>query len=380
MDEDAPAVDQQIHPADLDAAEADPDLRRVDDVAGWIAQDDRDRIQPRSLRGPCVDVRDRDAPRHRPFSRRLQRPVELYPPRGVLAGEPISRDVSIEERSVGPRGWPPRPARRLGLGDQRSPRPRNRRFHAIAGRRPSVDHADVDREIQRSGPQIVGQTGGRADVGQEHAPGGVQEDRSRDPAVPPLILVLDIGRVGPFHDAQGQDVRPRRGETGEVELRRQVGVLRDADLPAVERHDQDTLGRPDMEHDPLVHPGRWNLDLAFVDAGRVVGGNLGREARKRHLDVRVLGPVVEALHRPATRNVGPAPGWPGLGGRLAKQLEPPPAVELDPSCRIVVAQRVHRQPVQARELRGEPRPKPGQNGHDSSSQLWAGRYPRRSRA
>ena len=68
------------------------------------------------------------------------------------------------------------------------------------------------------------------DVGQVHGSGGVEEDRARDPAVPPLVLVLDVGGVRPLHDGQADPVGAGRHEARHVELGGQVRVLAEADL------------------------------------------------------------------------------------------------------------------------------------------------------
>ena len=81
-----------------------------------------------------------------------------------------------------------------------------------------------------------------------------------------------------------------------------MGVLADADVGAVEAHDEDALGGADVEHDALAGPGRGDLEVALVDAGRVALGDGRRPARERHLDVRVVRHVPGAGHRPEARN------------------------------------------------------------------------------
>ncbi len=130
----------------------------------------------------------------------------------------------------------------------------------------------------------------------------------RDPAVPPLVLVLDVGRVRPLDDAQASACWRRAGG-GPV---RSNSDARCESLPTpisspLRLDDQDALGGTDVEHDPPSGPARGDLELALVDAGRVRLRDLGRQARERHLDVRVVGRVPGAGHRPEARDVGLAP-------------------------------------------------------------------------
>ena len=156
------------------------------------------------------------------------------------------------------------------------------------------------------------------------------------------------------------------------------------DVLAVHVDDQDALRGADVEHDPPPSPVGRQLELALVDTGRVVVGHVRWEAGERHLDVRVLRPVVEALHRPAAGTAISLQASAGLRVRLAEQLEPPRPVELDP---VGVRHRMHRQAVEGRQFRGEPRPDDprepgdaGDRGHraapaavSSSCQACAGR-------
>ena len=159
----------------------------------------------------------------------------------------------------------------------------------------------------------------------------------------------------------------------DVELGRQVRVLADPDLRAVDRDDQDALGRPDVEDDPPAGPARRDLELALVDAGRVLVGDRRRQARERHLDVRVVRQVIEALHRPAARDRRPRSS-PGRARRPARAAagtatsRPGPGASPDRRGGArASAGAGHRQ------LRHEPRPEAdGGLRHDSSCQLWAG--------
>src|SRR5687768_4121262 len=107
-------------------------------------------------------------------------------------------------------------------------------------------------------------------------------------------------------------------------------VLADPDILTIELNDQHALRSADMQHDPPVAPRGRHLERALVEPGRVVLRNLRWEALERHLHVRVLGMVVEALHRPEPGDLrlSPVGGW--LGVWAAEQLEAPGAVEREP--------------------------------------------------
>ncbi len=183
-------------------------------------------------------------------------------------------------------------------------------------------------------------------------PGRVEVDRAGDPAVPPLVLVLHVGRIRPLHDPQVQGVRAGSETVGQVELRRQVRILADPDRLAVERDDEDALGGADVEDDPPSRPVGGELELALVDAGRVQLRDRRRAARERHLDVRVVRDVPGPGHRPDTRDVSLRPV--GAGGIVGspQELEPPPAVEREP---LAVLDAVHGEAADPRQFGVVPR-------------------------
>ena len=223
---------------------------------------------------------------------------------------------------------------------------------APAGRQVAAREPERDGQVERAGRQVVGETGIDPDIGQVDVARRVQEDRPGDPAVPPLVLVLDEGRIRPLDDAQRQGVGARPDAAGQVELRGEVGILPDPDLLAVEADDQDALGGPDMEHDPPIGPVRGNLEFALVDAGRVRLGDLGRKALERHLDVRVVRQVRGPGHRPDARDVGLAPVGSRVGVGRRQQLESPAAIEREP---LPVDDAVHGESADPRQFGVVPR-------------------------
>ncbi len=366
-DEDPPAVDQEVAPGDLDAPEADPDAGGVDGLARGRAERDNDLLERRLLGRPRPDARDRE-PVLDPADRRRVEPA--------MEGRPVDVALGRRARGVGG-GAGEEVGLRLGepaLGlwggrgrDGVAPlEPGAGHLDRPAGPRIAACRADVHPQVDRPGHEVLGEPADRPDVGEMGRPGRVQDHGPADAAVPPLVLVLDVGRVGPLHDAQRQAVGARPGHLGQVELGGEMGVLAEPDLDAVQGDDQDALGRADVEDDPPAGPCRGDLEVPLVDAGRIVRGDLRRVPGKRHLDVRVVGLVGEALHRPHARDIRLGP----VGSRLcvgcAEQLEPPPPVELDPPGGVVVAEGVHRQAVDGGELGLEPRPETATDRHAGS--------------
>ena len=199
-------------------------------VAGRREQTDRQGIERRDLGRPGLDAGDLERATRR----------SLRAAAGAGGRGPASRSAPLGDASVAADDVPGhqtrsrvpsrtsssrRPA--AGLGTQSTSSPPRR-----AGPRPSSRlrarcRRTPTRTSRSSVPvrQVVRQAGDRPDVGEIDRPGRVQEDRPRDPAMPPLVLVLDVGRVRPLHDAQRQRVRARPDDIGEVELGGEVGVL-----------------------------------------------------------------------------------------------------------------------------------------------------------
>ena len=146
------------------------------------------------------------------------------------------------------------------LASPRNGRRRRRRCVASTvqpGRQVAPGEPDRDGQVERAGRQVVGEAGVDPDVGEVDRLGRVQVDRAGDAAVPPLVLVLDVGRVGPLDDraagacwrrvGAGRSGRtPRRG--GSPCRRRSRSPLR--------VDDEDALGGPDVEDDPSARPSR----------------------------------------------------------------------------------------------------------------------------
>ena len=255
--------------------------------------------------------------------------------------------MACQRRRVGP-------ARRRPLSEEgeRHDRGQGRPISELRLDRPAglflvgAAEVDVGQKLEGPGPEIAGQTGVDPHVGEVDAGRGVKEHGASDPAVPPLVLVLDEGRIGPLHHAQGDLVGAGPDEARDVELRGQMGVLPDADLFTVERRDQDAFGCADVQDDAAIgKPTGWDFEISLVHAGGIDVRQVGRIAGERHLDVGVVRQVEEApkrigrsAHRPAAGDLDLAPTRRQIILRRMKQLEAPAAVERDP---IEVRHRMH---------------------------------------
>ena len=340
-------------PRDLDATEADLDRHVFGDLAGRVAQEDPERVARRLFRRPAMGIGHLDLPGHEAVERRGHPRVHGGPIRGVLVRERQPGGCPVHEPLVLERPAPQRRAiDRARLGAQGFGDALDRRLDDPARRQLPPREADRDGQVERAGRQVVGQAGVGPDVGEMDVTRDIQEDRPGDAAVPPLVLVLDVGRIRPLHDPQGQGIASRPQTAAQVELRGEVRVLPDPDLLAVEADDEDALRGPDMEHDTPVGPPVGEVDLALVDAGRVPFRDLGRQAVERHLDVRVVRVVPGARHRPDTRDIGLAPvrAWLVIGA--CEELEAPTAIERET---VAVGDAVHQETAESRDLGEGPR-------------------------
>ena len=336
--------------------------RRLDDRRRPASRsDDRQRRRGSGcLRRPARDVRERRGAS-------VTEPVER---RRHAGGGAASQAGSSSARQRPPAAWrymsalvverpalerPAVDAARRRRGAARST-PVERRLDRPArpaarrpGTRPSTVRSSVPVVRSSARPAIA------ADVGEVDRLGRVQVDRAGDPAVPPLVLVLDVGRVGPLHDASGAGCwRPagRRSVMSNSEARCE-SLLTPISSP-LSADDEHALGGADVEHDPPAGPGRRDLERrARRRRSGSTSGIVRRQARERHLDVRVVRLVPGVL----ASSSSPGPRSRASVGvdrivRSAEELEAPRAVEREP---VVVADAVHREAADARQLRARPR-------------------------
>jgi hypothetical protein len=282
-------------------------------------------VEHGGLRRPARDVRDGQRQLDAPDERRDLAIAGVVPGLDVVGdGRRAADDVPAHDRRQGPGRRPGTP----GGGAHRLGAARDLGLDRPVGTGVRVQAAEVHGEVQRPGAQVVGQPRGRDDVRDVDAVGHVQVHAPGDAAVPPLILVLDVGGVRPLHDGQPQDVGPAPEEIGHVELGGEVRVLAQPDVPVVEPHEQDALRRADVQDDATLEPRRGHMDRALVDAGRLDLGERRRQTRERHLDVGVVRPVPGVLHRPAARDGDVAPRF-GVqrGVGVGQELEAPGAIQ-----------------------------------------------------
>ena len=251
-------------PVDLDPPEPDPDRGPVRLDAVGVEQADLSDVQGGHLGRPgrhaghaCGQANAARAGRGgssaRPSTRSPSPPVTSHAP-------PATSDCRSRMPARGGPGiaQSPGPSTRGGvardLARERLRQPVEPRLDPPAGPRhgPPPAHAHV--EIERARRPVRLEPGVRAHVGEVDGPGGVQEHGAGDPAVPPLVLVLDVRGVGPLHDGQPEGVAARLQDVGHVELGRKVRVLAHPDLDPVEVDDQHALGRADVEHDAPPDP------------------------------------------------------------------------------------------------------------------------------
>ena len=211
--QDPPAVEQQVQAADLDATEADPD-----GMASSTTSPSGDReVTRRSWRagrlgGPAGHVRDLEVHLDTAGAASGASAVEVrVPALPVIGSRPSGPPtMSAEQDDVaGSTASSERRERQLVRGADAGAQPVGLGLDDPAGRR--RDPGEPESTVRSSVP-VVRSSARPAiarDVGEVDGARGVQEDGAGDAAVPPLVLVLDVGRVGPFHDAQRQGVGAR---------------------------------------------------------------------------------------------------------------------------------------------------------------------------
>jgi hypothetical protein len=276
LDQHGPAVDEELvaphlHPAEPDGADDDVDL-----VALGVEQGDGEVVQGRCLGGPRRHARQ---PQGQPGAAAL----EDHP---VHVGLGRVLDVDLGLGAVPGDGGPDPPSLWTLPGRD-------------AHRRPQVEVACPGRGVEVGGDHQVGDVGGR---------GGVAGHAAVHAGVVPVVLVLEVGGVGPPHDGEGQLGRHARlDDAGQVVLLGQAGVLAHAHGTTVDVDVQDGLGSADVQDDALVPPRRRQVERAPVDPGGVRVGHARRRAGERHLEVRVW--LAELTLEEKCRLLGGASNW-----------------------------------------------------------------------
>jgi hypothetical protein len=281
LDQDGPPVDEQLVAPDLHATEADPQRHDVDHGAVGVEEGDGEVVEGRHLRGPRGDLRHRQLDRRAP-------PLERHPAHEVVGGV-LEADGGVGRHPGHLHDRPP-PLRPVARGTD--------------------DHLRPEVAVPRARVPV----GHGVDVADVHRWRGDERDAAVQPGVVPVVLVLEVGGIRPAHHRQREvEGRPRLDEVGEVERRREAGVLAHADRHAVHVHVEHRLGTADVQHDPPATPARGNRHRPPVHGRRVVRGHVRWGAGERHLDVRVL-------------RAGRSPAW-----STSRAPRPPPTPATGPA-------------------------------------------------
>ena len=171
---------------------------------------------------------------------------------------------------------------------------------------------------------------------------GIEINAAVNTCHPPVILILDIGGIGPpDHFADQYILTLRINQRRQIKFGRQTRILAHSDKFSVEIDFQITFRPADMQHGPAFAPRLGQSKRKPVNAGRVVLRNNRRIVFKRHLHVCIDRFVGQPLHGPVGRNGnGPPLGilvfrfqipFGNLFRRI-KQAEPPFTVKRHPQC------------------------------------------------
>ncbi len=211
-------------PDDLDPSEADVDRDDVDLDAQVVEQGHVDTVQVGRLGAPRSDGGD---------------------------GHLDDGVATLEEQPVGQRGGGVLEVDGGGC------------FPAVAGDahrpalRPVAVGADVDDRAQPAIAALGVVVGGDVEVGDVDRRRRVHEDVTVQARVVPVVLVLEVGGVGPAHDRERQlEGATRLDDVGEVDLVGQPRVLAHGERPTVDVHVQHRLCAAHVQHDPLAGPRR----------------------------------------------------------------------------------------------------------------------------
>ena len=269
-DPDRLAVDEQLPIADLDAAEPDQLLMDLDDRPGGIDQFGDHAVARRRLGRPRIDVGDLEVRRCPMTTEPIGGRERVGHSARHRAGDPATPQCLEPEAHLPTGGWG------LHASDGRT-------HLEGAGRVAQPGIADQRRQIYRCPRLEVHLT--------------VQTGH------PPLVLVFHVAVGAPADHDDRHIVQPGPHEGGHVVLARQSAVGAVPDEPTVDVDRVHALCTADVDDDLATAPPCRHRHLASVDARRIPVGQPRRRAIERHLYVRVLRMVVDALQRPVARHV-----------------------------------------------------------------------------
>ena len=113
--------------------------------------------------------------------------------------------------------------------------------------------------------------------------------------MPPLVLVLDEGGIGPFRHRESNSVFAGPEIRTDVKIRSEAAILCHADKVVVDEDLQEVFESTDAYDCASLGPVDWNHELALVDACWVGCRRSGRKVIERHLHIRVLREIVETV-------------------------------------------------------------------------------------
>ena len=274
---DAPPVDEQVAVAHLDRAEADDDAHCLDHRAVRIDQRHDHPVATGTLGRPWFDA------------------GKLGAHIGDMTAEQVRAEIDghggDQHRTGAAAG------QRLEL---RPDRPPCRDQLPVAERDRRADAERADRLGTGFGDRFD-QPGVDAYVVDVHSGSCHERDLAVQATHPPLVLILDERMGGELHDDDGELVGAGAQVGGEVVLAGEPAVRAVADERTVEVDGVDALGAADVEHHLAPPPRSRDAERRPVDARRNPCREVGRQVRERHLHVRVVGEVVDALHGPVAR-------------------------------------------------------------------------------
>ena len=130
---------------------------------------------------------------------------------------------------------------------------------------------------------------------------GIEIDLAVKARHEPVVLVLQVGGVGPADHRRHQRVLPALEMGSQVKLGGQSRILRKTKGHAIEPDIKDALGPTEVDDHATLSPRRGDAKCSAVDSRRIVIRHLRRIASKRHLDIGVVGAVI-SLAGPVPRN------------------------------------------------------------------------------
>ncbi len=118
----------------------------------------------------------------------------------------------------------------------------------------------VSRLVQRRRHGVIAQTGLRF---------GIQINAALDAGQAPEILILKVGTIGPAIHFDRDGVFTGADKLVQFELRRQLGILRIADPPAIHPNIISRAGRADLQEHVALLPAGRQVEVAPVGADLV---------------------------------------------------------------------------------------------------------------